>query len=170
MEALRGPISAYLLTALDSADVDLRMAAGEAVALLYETADDDAALRDDFYDKIKALSTDSNKYRSKRDRKEQRSTFREVLKTIEGEEDAVYQAKTVKTNELVVEKLVLATWSRRKQYDLMRKVLSMDVYLQRSPLIRETFEMGPPQNIEQAKDNKPTKQARVSFGHYTFNL
>ncbi len=120
VEALRGGISAYLLSALDSSDVDLRIAAGEAVAVLYERADDEAALKEDFRDKIRDLSTDSNKYRSKKDRKEQRSSFREVLKTIEGEESPVHLAKMIRTNEMM-EKLVIDSWRAKKQYDLMRK-------------------------------------------------
>ncbi len=183
VEALRGSVSGYLLSALDSQDVDLRIAAGEAVAVLYERADDEMALKDEFYDKIKALSTDSNKYRSKKDRKEQRSSFREVLKTIEGEDSPVYSAKMIRTNEMM-EKLVIDSWRAKKQYDLMRKVwrtslsvmrkclflhsfsfhqvLSMDVYLQRSEIVRDVFELGPPPTLQEAKDSKQSKQAKVS--------
>ncbi len=121
VEALRGSVSNYLLSALDSSDVDLRIASGEAVAVLYERADDEMALKDEFYEKIKDLSTDSNKYRSKKDRKEQRSSFREVLKTIEGEESPIYIAKMIRTNEMM-EKLIIDSWRSKKQYDLMRKV------------------------------------------------
>ncbi len=108
--------------ALESSDVDLRIAAGEAVAVLYELADDEAAMPETIVDKVRELSTDSNKYRSRKDRKEQRSTFRDVAKTLDGE-DAIYQIKMVKTND-VMERLVLDSWKSKKQYDSFRKVTS----------------------------------------------
>merc|ERR1712218_34869 len=90
---------------LDAPDVDLRIATGEAIAVLYEfladTEDegsdgeegtegsDDPAkegierVLDQLAPKLKQLSTDSQKFRSKKDRKEQKSSFRDILRTIE---------------------------------------------------------------------------------------
>ncbi len=158
---LRGNLSTYLLAALDSTDVDLRIAAGEAVAVLYEQADDDAALKEEFHDKIKSLSTDSNKHRSKRDRKEQRSSFREVVKTIEGEESPVLQTKVIRYHKDFSEKMVIDSWRAKKQYDLLCKFVSMDVYLQRSEIVRDIFGLGPPPDIEKSKGDKLSKHSKV---------
>lgn len=101
-----------LVQLLDSTDVDLRIGAGEAIALIYEGArqfDEDfgfdvsteeeeaedngiqernAASRqtremDDLCSKLRQLATDSHKYRAKKDRKQQRSSFRDILRAIE---------------------------------------------------------------------------------------
>lgn len=63
--------------------MDLRIATGESLVVLYECAYEDEALADEafallegtFY-QLKELATDSHKYRSKKDRKEQKSVFR----------------------------------------------------------------------------------------------
>ncbi len=102
-----------LVQLLDSTDVDLRIGAGEAIALIYEgarqfdedfgfdvsteeeEADDhdgiqerEAATRqtqemDELCTKLRQLATDSHKYRAKKDRKQQRSSFRDILRAIE---------------------------------------------------------------------------------------
>lgn len=87
---------------LDSTDVDVRIGAGEAIALIYEGArqfDEDFGFDtsseggeaigptldqvDELCLKLKQLATDSNKYRAKKDRKQQRSSFRDILRGIE---------------------------------------------------------------------------------------
>jgi len=40
----------------------------------------------------------------------------------------------------------------------------MDVYLQRSEIVRDIFDMGAPLSVDEAKDNRPTKQAKVGEG------
>jgi len=131
-QILNGPLCVYMVKCLDSTDVDLRIAAGEALALLVEATEDEdgvgASLGGDVEEKIRALATDSNKYRSKKDRKEQRSTFRDVLKTIEGDgECPVYAVKSVRANECT-EKLVLDSWRAKKHYDALRKVKKEDAF------------------------------------------
>lgn len=91
----------------------MRIGAGEAIALIYEGArqfdedfgfdvsteeeetDDhdgiqerDASTRqtqemDELCTKLRQLATDSHKYRAKKDRKQQRSSFRDILRAIE---------------------------------------------------------------------------------------
>jgi hypothetical protein len=64
------------------------MAAGETIALAYELG---RAHNDDFQrattpqlvDKLRQLATDSHKYRAKKDRKQQRSSFRDILHYVE---------------------------------------------------------------------------------------
>ena len=57
-------------------------------------------------DSLRQLSTDSQKYRSKKDRKEQRSSFREVLKTVEDGESPSEQVTTLFVDFIAVNVLV----------------------------------------------------------------
>lgn len=64
------------------------MAAGEALALIYELGrEEDGEFEEDFAmdisETLKQLATDSHKYRAKKDRKQQRATFRDILQFIE---------------------------------------------------------------------------------------
>ena len=72
---------------LENGDLSLRLATGEVIALIYETGrqidDDFDVYVDGLYDLLKELATDSSKYRAKREKKQQRSTFRDILKTVE---------------------------------------------------------------------------------------
>ena len=77
-----------LIQLLDSAHLDLRMAAGEVLALIFELGrahDDDFCdnLADDLIGRLRSLATDSHKYRAKKDRKTQRSSFRDILQYVE---------------------------------------------------------------------------------------
>lgn len=77
-----------LLGLLQSPHLDVRMAAGETLALVLECgrAHDEEFLEEylnDLIDAVKQLATDSHKYRAKRDRKAQRATFRDVLRYLE---------------------------------------------------------------------------------------
>lgn len=73
---------------LESGHLEVRLAAGEALALIYESGreeneefEDDFAL--DLIESLKQLATDSHKYRAKKDRKQQRATFRDILQFIQ---------------------------------------------------------------------------------------
>ncbi|CAG2062233.1 unnamed protein product, partial [Timema podura] len=82
------PQLAQLSELLDSAHLDVRLAAGESMALVYELG---RGHNDDFHqestpqlaDKLRQLATDSHKYRAKKDRKQQRSSFRDILHYVE---------------------------------------------------------------------------------------
>lgn len=73
---------------LQSPHLDVRMAAGETIALILESgrSHDEDFLEEylaDLIDVTKQLATDSHKYRAKRDRKTQRATFRDLLRYLE---------------------------------------------------------------------------------------
>lgn len=64
------------------------MAAGEVIALLYEqgrTHDTDfcSDYTEELVGKLRQLATDSHKYRAKKDRKTQRSSFRDIVQYVE---------------------------------------------------------------------------------------
>lgn len=129
---------------LSSDSVNLRMAAGESIALLFELAQD---LEEDFiYDDmetlcgvLRTLATDSNKFRAKTDRRKQRSTFRAVLHFVEGGE---YEEETVRFG---LEVLYVDSWARRRVYAAFKDVLGSGLHhhLQNNELLRDIFGLGP---------------------------
>lgn len=129
---------------LKSQDVDLRIAAGETIALLFELAqcDPHSDLKvfedDDLFDILKDLSKDSAKYRSKKDKKAQRASFRDILKTIE---EGEFESQTVKFGN---ESLYLDNWVRRKEYETFKEILctGLNAHLQQNEFIRELFDLG----------------------------
>uniref|UniRef100_A0A2K5JLL7 Interferon related developmental regulator 2 n=1 Tax=Colobus angolensis palliatus TaxID=336983 RepID=A0A2K5JLL7_COLAP len=129
---------------LSSESVNLRIAAGETIALLFELARD---LEEEFvYEDMEALcsvlrtlATDSNKYRAKADRRRQRSTFRAVLHSVEGGE---------REEEIVrfgFEVLYMDSWARHRIYTAFKEVLGsgMHHHLQNNELLRDIFGLGP---------------------------
>lgn len=66
----------------------MRLAAGEALATVFElgrayNANFGEDFIPDLVDTLRQLATDSHKYRAKKDRKQQRATFRDILHYIE---------------------------------------------------------------------------------------
>lgn len=130
---------------LESPDVDLRIAAGEALAIMYEIcqeSDDVFELEnhDSLIEKLKLLATDGQKFRAKKDRRIQRSSFRDILKSIE---DGERPQMTVKFGR---ERLSLNSWCSKRQYDSLCFVLGsgMNLHLAENDLIRDIFELGSP--------------------------
>jgi len=128
-----------------SNDVDIRIAAGEAISLVLEFAydhDEDYEPEglDTLIDTIKELATDSNKSRSKKDRKEQRHIFRDILK---GVEEGDPPTEKIKFGQ---ETLLLDYWYKKTQYDWFSKVLASGTnhHLSSNYMLREVFELGAP--------------------------
>ena len=72
---------------LETSDLSVRIAAGEILALMYEMGRD---INEDFVgdnnglcDLLRDLATDGNKHKAKKDLRQQRSSFRDILKTVE---------------------------------------------------------------------------------------
>ncbi len=76
-----------LYNLLETGDLSLRIATGEVIALIYELGRDIDENFDGYinglYDLLKELATDSSRHKAKREKKQQRSTFRDILKTVE---------------------------------------------------------------------------------------
>ncbi|KAH8251191.1 hypothetical protein KR032_002439, partial [Drosophila birchii] len=129
---------------LQSTHLDVRMAAGETIALILESgrAHDEDFLEEDIgelCEAVKQLATDSHKYRAKRDRKAQRATFRDVLRYLE--EDISPEISIRFGNE----SLTLDAWSIHHQYSAMCTVMGpgMTSQLQENEFIRDIFQLGP---------------------------
>ncbi|XP_029442218.1 interferon-related developmental regulator 2 isoform X1 [Rhinatrema bivittatum] len=146
---------------LSSENVNLRIVVGESIALLFELARE---LDEDFFyeetdllcAKLKALATDSNKYRAKTDRRKQRSIFRDVLHFIESSE---CHEETIKFG---LECMYVDSWVRRRSYNAFKEILGSGVrhHLQNNELLREIFDLGPPLVLD-ADTIKASKISRV---------
>ena len=86
---------------LETSDLGVRIAAGESLALMYEMARD---INKDFIgdsnglcDLLRDLATDGTKHKAKKDLRQQRSSFRDILKTVE-----VYCKLLLTSNQVLV--------------------------------------------------------------------
>jgi len=137
---------ANFLELLSSPDVDLRIAVGEAIVVLFENAIDNEGLEDEAFEVVgeavvamKELAKDSHKYRSKKDKKEQKSSFRDIIRYID-DNDEFYEKISFGHGE----SLEIDNWAQKKQFDALRKALGsgINVQLAQNPLLREIFQLG----------------------------
>lgn len=136
---------------LSSDDVNMRIAAGESLALLFELARE---MESDFFfedmesltQMLRALSTDGNKHRAKVDKRKQRSVFRDILRAVE-ERD--FPTETVKFGP---ERMYIDCWVKKHTYDTFKEVLGsgMQYHLQSNEFLRNVFELGPPVMLDAA--------------------
>lgn len=140
------------------------MSAGEALALIYELGreyNDNFAedFTPDLVEQLRQLATDSHKYRAKKDRKQQRATFRDILHYIE---EDLYTDVQVRFGQ---EALILDSWSRRKQYDVLCQTLGsgLNLHLTENDLLRDVFQLGPRMLITDGQVLKQSKLERVCF-------
>uniref|UniRef100_A0A4W3INQ9 Interferon-related developmental regulator 1 n=1 Tax=Callorhinchus milii TaxID=7868 RepID=A0A4W3INQ9_CALMI len=155
-----------LPTLLSCGDVNMRIAAGETMALLFELARD---ICEDFdYEdmellcaQLKCLATDSNKYRAKTDRKKQRSVFRDVLRTVEKGD---FDSETIAFGP---ERMYIDSWVKKRSYETFKEVLGSGIrlHLQANEFVRGLFELGPPPLLD-AATLKATKISRVERHYY----
>jgi hypothetical protein len=154
----------HLQDLLKNSDVDLRMTAGEAIALLYELARD---LDEDFehenevtlFELLKQLATDSVKHRAKKDRRQQRSCFRDVQAYVVENESPSESVKLGKEN-----LLDLNSWTQKRQYDTLCHVLmtGMLVHMKANPILRDIFELGAP-GLDDYSHTKSLSKAQRTF-------
>lgn len=154
---------------LESEDVNLRIVAGEAIAMFYELArEEDEEFEGDDIDQLvatlKELATDSNKHRAKKDRQKQRSCFRDIIRTIE-ENEAPYELIKFGTEELYID-----SWVRQRQYGILREVLGSgtNIHLQENCLLRDIFGLGEPIIIGPGGIKKMSRFDRHQFNSALF--
>lgn len=136
-----------LLGLLQSQHLDVRMTAGEAIALLLESGrGHDEDFLDEYISELieatKLLATDSQKFRAKRDRKQQRATFRDVLHYIEDETAPEITIQVGSGN--VKEQLILDSFALSHQYNSIVNALGsgMNIHLVENEFLRDIFQMG----------------------------
>ncbi|KAG8577608.1 hypothetical protein GDO81_010232 [Engystomops pustulosus] len=132
-------------------DVNMRIAAGETLALLFELAREADA---EFYyedlepltETLKALATDCNKHRAKVDRRKQRSVFRDVLRAVE---DGDFQSEVIRFGR---ERMQIDCWVKRLTYGVFKELFGsgMQFHLMTNGFLRSIFELGPPMLLDAA--------------------
>ncbi|XP_022098810.1 interferon-related developmental regulator 2-like [Acanthaster planci] len=154
-----------LPTLLHSDDVNLRIEAGESIAMFYELAreqneDFDMDNVDELLVTLRGLATDSNKYRAKKDRRQQRSSFRDIMRTIE---DNDIPHEIIKFGPEILE---LDGWVKKQQYVAFREVLGSgtNIHLQENLLLRDIFGLGAP--IITSGPGAPKRANRSERHHY----
>ena len=130
---------------LDNSLVDIRIVAGESIALMYELgvqlSGDDwrPPNHQQTLERLDALANDALRFRAKKDRRVQRCTFRQIQSAVKD-----HDAPELKVKFGVDESLVLHTWTTKLCYDSFCSVLrsAMNVHLQKNSLLREIFDLG----------------------------
>lgn len=163
-----------LMGLLKSQHLDVRMTAGEVIALLMEcgrTQDEDFLQEyiDDLLETAKSLATDSSKYKGKRERKQQRATFRDVLHYFEDENDTPNTAVQV-GNGVTKQQLVLDSWVAHHQYGSIVDVLGSGtgIHLSCNDYLREVFDMGPSIDASQVTLQKLSKNEKRAIQSASF--
>ncbi|KAF1776350.1 Armadillo-type fold [Phytophthora cactorum] len=108
------------LALLDHKDVEVRSAAGENVAFLYESAQNCGVplpYSEEILDRFLEMSKDSSKKNSKKDRKTQRIVFRDIHSTLASGETP-HVSFSVKS-----EVLEISSWKSVKQFEAMKECL-----------------------------------------------
>uniref|UniRef100_A0AAY4EV04 Interferon-related developmental regulator 1 n=1 Tax=Denticeps clupeoides TaxID=299321 RepID=A0AAY4EV04_9TELE len=125
---------------LESDDVNMRIAAGETIALLFELARDfDPEFHHESWEplceKLTALATDCNKHRAKTDKRKQRSVFRDVLKAVE---EGDFQTESIRFG---TERMNIDSWVKKRMYDAFREFVGsgMNYHLQPAETLWEIF-------------------------------
>lgn len=131
----------HLIQLLDSSDVELRISAGETIAVIFEICGEykpQLFQNDLLFNKLRQLATDSQKFRAKKERRKQRSSFRDVLKFIEDDELPSFTVRFGR------EKLSINTWCKKIQYDAFCHILGsgMNRHLAQNELLRDIFGLG----------------------------
>eukprot|EP00939_MAST-03C_sp_MAST-3C-sp1_P002413 g2413.t1 len=104
--------------------------------------------------RLKEMSIESHRYKSKKELKKQRSFFRALCRTLESGE-----APDMKIG-LKTEKIVLSTWTDIKRMEAFRASVGsgMNLYLRTCPLLRDVFDLGPVRHDAVEKLSKTEKR------------
>ena len=139
----------------------MRVAAGEVLALIYEIARDrDEEFENDdigkLCDDLHMLATDSQKFRAKKDRKMQKSSFRDIEKAVRDGEGPDFNVQ------FGVERLNVRTWEDKRTYDAVCALLGsgMNHHLQFNPEVRTLFDLGAPLAVSSDPVDKVPKFER----------
>ncbi|KAJ3064594.1 Interferon- developmental regulator 2, partial [Quaeritorhiza haematococci] len=130
---------------LNSEDLDLRIAAGENLALICELLEHDSSLSLDhgretkLLDALTSLAVESTKHRAKKDNSTQRAAFKDILKTVEGGEPPYLKLK------FKHDTVEFEGWAKIKQLNVVRKMLGqgMSIHFHSNPLLQRLFEFTP---------------------------
>ncbi|KAE9554697.1 hypothetical protein FO519_002107 [Halicephalobus sp. NKZ332] len=132
-----------LVKYLESTNVDIRIAAGEALAALYERGNDEGydlqfVKSQHIKELLETLAQDSAKYHAKKDKRAQRFTFRQII-------DIIYEDNCPEGSVNYGKNQVLRITScyERLVYDALCACLqgSLNVHLQKNQILRDLFDL-----------------------------
>jgi len=139
---------ATVVSFLNDESVDLRVDAGEALALLIEVAKDmeeDFSIEnlagyvdvDEMMDMLFKLAHDKSKTRSRKDKLKQRLPFKEIVSFVEENEIPVEDI------EIKFTKMKFSSWSQLKQLDSVRDLLAIgfQTHFQHNELLQDIFDV-----------------------------
>ena len=152
------PILSKFHQLLRSLDVDIRITAGESLALIYERVRNEINGRfkgNDYsvmLSELENLATDGLKSRSKIERKKQRQSFRDIFTAIQSESVDFPVCKI----QFGSETLELLTWGEKCRYDALCNVLEAGIskHLQENIYVRDLFDLGLPVVINKLEINQ----------------
>lgn len=128
------------LQLLESKDPEVRIAAGENVALMYELlSDDDQTVDYEHYDELmenlSTLANESTKSKSKKEKSNQKAAFRSIISAVD-ERD--YPSTKLQFGQQTV---YIDGFARLRQLNVMREVLGegMHIHFVDNPLMNELF-------------------------------
>ncbi|CAG9784810.1 unnamed protein product [Diatraea saccharalis] len=151
------PAVPRLAALLEAHGLEVRMAAGGALAIVHERITDPeestvAPYVEQVLPLLEQLARDSHKYRAKRDRKVQRATFRDILKYFEEEEVPELSVR------VGAEAVVCDTWGARAAYGALAGALGggLAALAPRAPALRRALQLpaAPPAPPPQRRHNK----------------
>ncbi|KAF4318551.1 hypothetical protein BBO99_00000954 [Phytophthora kernoviae] len=136
------------LALLDHKDVDVRSAAGENVAFLYENAQSCGVplpYDEEILERFREMSKDSSKKNSKKDRKVQRVVFRDIHSTLSNGETP-HVSFTIKG-----EVLEINSWKSVKQFEAMKECLQagLQEHIKYNNVLRALLDL--PETLEDRK-------------------
>ncbi|XP_012561039.1 interferon-related developmental regulator 2 isoform X1 [Hydra vulgaris] len=145
---------------LELGDLNLRIAAGETLALIYELARD-SNIRfqgpvPTLYSLLRDLANESGRHKGKREKKQQKASFRDFLKSIER---GVNPTETINFGG---EYLEMSSWIWVRRYNAFKDALGcgINIHLKYNSLLREIFDLGLPitNQIKLSKNEKYERQ------------
>jgi len=144
---------------LELGDLNLRIAAGEAVSLVYELARESRGTFgghvNNLFDLLRDLANESGRHKGKREKRQQKTSFRDFLKAVE---HGVTPDTIIKFGKEGIE---LYSWARYRQYNALKDILSggMNIHLQSNNLLRQIFDLGLPVS-DVTKESKEARYER----------
>lgn len=159
MEQMEGCI-ATMCKLLELGDLNLRIAAGETVALVYELGRNEGVSFqgpvNTLYALLRDLANESGRHKGKREKKQQKSSFRDILKSVE---------KNIRPDEKIKfasEYIQMTSWTWICRYKGFKDVLGSGTitHLECNMLLRDIFELGLPATkaLKESKNSKYERQ------------
>jgi hypothetical protein len=162
-----------LCSFLESPSVESRISTGEVLAILYEIAVqnvDDAFHFDNHHHLeivLNNLAADSVKFRTKRDKRLQRMSFRQIS-------DAIFEGRPLRVEIRFNkrEKLEIDSCHRKLFYDQLCQLLQGDMnrHLTNNVMLRDLFGLGPTVDLNEPEDSQKQKAQKVDMVNFLLTV